>query len=257
MSVTNKEELIKIYNDTKSSIEDLYSIEGSKIKSSKNNVRTPDKNLLNSFPNKSNSNNIIVEPIDSVSALIKYYNLGKTCVLNMASSKRKGGGVENGSRAQEECLFRCSNLFMIPSSYYPLSQNEYIYSTDAIFIKDFNYGSISPVTCDVVTIPAINLNTNHIDNVSEGDDDFNYFNRMSSKIFEMLMISIENGCDNIILGAWGCGVFKNDPEQVSYIFKHIINKYEFNKKFKNIVFAVINDHNSVSNNYEIFKNQLS
>ena len=59
-------------------------------------------------------------------ALIKYCKCGKTAVLNMASSKRKGGGVENGSMAQEECLFRCSNLFTIQDNLYPIQKDQYI-----------------------------------------------------------------------------------------------------------------------------------
>ena len=70
-------------------------------------------------------NNIIVEPLDTVSAIQKWSQLGKVCALNMASHKRPGGGVENGARAQEECLFRCSNLFdVVSKDFYPLNTFE-------------------------------------------------------------------------------------------------------------------------------------
>jgi len=50
----------------------------------------------------------------------------------MASYKRPGG-VRNGARAQEECLFRCSNLIqVVPNSFYPLKENEALYTKDVI-----------------------------------------------------------------------------------------------------------------------------
>ena len=72
--------------------------------------------------------NISVINSDSVSALVEYSKTGKTCVLNMASYKRPGGGVYNGARAQEECLFRCSNLIhVVPNTFYPLQENEALF----------------------------------------------------------------------------------------------------------------------------------
>lgn len=163
----------------------------------------------------------------------------------MASSKKPGGGVANGAMAQEECLFRCSNLFEISTDFYPLSKDEALYTKDAVFIKDKNYMIMEePVILDVVTIAALNLN-----HMKTPD---NYDEIMINKIKLMLSLALKNGCKNIILGAWGCGVFKNDPIRVSKLFEEFAYG-----DFDNIVYAVINDHNSVSNNYEIFKNTLN
>lgn len=64
-------------------------------------------------PTKSNA---IIINSDTVSAAIDFTLFGKTALLNMASYKRPGGGVRNGARAQEECLFRCSNLSEVIST---------------------------------------------------------------------------------------------------------------------------------------------
>ncbi len=200
--------------------------------------------------------NISVINSDSVSALVEYSKTGKTCVLNMASYKRPGGGVYNGARAQEECLFRCSNLIhVVPNSFYPLQENEALYTKDSIFFKDKYYGYMDPVVCDVVTIAAINLNENaKYDPVQNIKD---YRNVTKDKIRLMISLAAKNGVQNLILGAWGCGVFKNDPNLMSQYFSEVLIGEGYSVDFKNVVFAVINDHNSVGNNYDIFYKNLN
>ncbi len=194
--------------------------------------------------------NIIVENLDTVSALVKYASSGKTIILNMASYKKPGGGVEHGAVAQEECLFRCSNLFTISKDLYPLNKYEYIYTKDATFVKDFHYNQMNHVLADVITMPAINLNEREIKDFKLSDDDKCYYLDM---IYLMLNSALINGCKNIILGAWGSGVFKNDPKIIGSLFKEILEGGLLYTMFDNIVFAVINDVNSVSNNYQIYK----
>lgn len=237
----NKEKLIKIYQDTKE-VSSGYKAPDSIKYTTK--IEAP-----NMFHGK--AGNILIEPMDTVSALIKYGDK-KTAVLNMASSKRKGGGVEKGSMAQEECLFRCSNLFMTPDANYPIASNEFVYSRQATFFKDNNYNVITPVTADVITMPAINLNKTHIDNLITQDSVENYEELMLFKIEQILASAVVNNCDNLILGAWGCGVFKNDPKVVVELFNKVLKTVHLRYALENIVFAVINDSNSVANNYQIF-----
>ncbi|MCK9476572.1 MAG: TIGR02452 family protein [Candidatus Muirbacterium halophilum] len=121
--------------------------------------------------------------------------------------------------------------------------DEAVYTKDALFIKDKYYQPMEPVMLDVVTVSAVNLNGLR--------RPANYTEIMRDKILLMMSLAKRNNCDNIILGAWGCGVYKNDPEEVANLFKEwaIVD-------FDNIVYAVINDHNSVDNNYKIFKTIL-
>jgi uncharacterized protein (TIGR02452 family) len=193
---------------------------------------------------------------DSVSAVVEYSKLGKTCVLNMASYKRPGGGVHNGARAQEECLFRCSNLIqVVPTSFYPLEVNEALYTKDAIFFKDKDYEYMEPVVCDVITIAAINLNENaKYDPVQNVTD---YRKITKDKIRLMVSLAAKNGVKNLVLGAWGCGVFNNDPTTMSQYFSEVLVGEGYSVDFDNIVFAIINDHNSVGNNFDIFNNHFN
>ena len=230
----NRDELIKIFEDTREICSNIP-----KPKSEKLTLGSANYSQL--YPEH---NNTIVENIDTVSALVKYAPFGKTAILNMASARNKGGGVVRGAMAQEECLFRCSNLYTIPDKFYPLSPNEYVYTHNASFVKDVYYRPMDIVKCDVITMPAINLNR------------YEYIESLIlDKIEGIISSALSNDCKNIILGSWGCGVYKNDPYDISKKFKDAL----INKKmlFKNVIFAVVNDKNSVGNNYEIFKNTFN
>jgi uncharacterized protein (TIGR02452 family) len=258
MENKSKDELIKIFENTKSIIEN------------KEIETTPEsyKFGVNQFfkmgyhPSgvvKDEPVEIIVDGIDTVSAIVKYERFDNSvCVLNMASSRKAGGGVRNGSRAQEECLFRCSNLFeTVLQEEYPLLEDDAIYTQVASFFKDVNYNRMDEVISDVITIPAINLNKMMKDG-QEVYTDEEYRKETRRRIIAMLSEARENFVDVLILGAWGCGVFGNDPETMATIFKEVIEERDgfYSKWFEKIVFAVINDHNSVDNNYEIFKRIL-
>ncbi len=192
---------------------------------------------------------VIVLNIDTVSALQVYAKYGKCAVLNMASAKTAGGGVTWGAKAQEEALFRCSNLaFSIDPKDYPLGISEAIYSMNATFFKDFHYNDINPLTTDVITIAAYKR-PNELDIPRE-----TYEHITEKKIVSIFSEAIENDVKILILGAWGCGVYKNDPQYISGVFKKVIADYK--NSFESIIFAIINDKNSVSNNFEIFRNTL-
>ena len=91
------------------------------------------KNKYSRIPNNPKTGcNIYVKNLDCIQETLYLSKSGKTLLLNMASYKRPGG-VRNGARAQEECLFRCSNLIqVVPNSFYPLKENEALYTKDVI-----------------------------------------------------------------------------------------------------------------------------
>jgi uncharacterized protein (TIGR02452 family) len=244
-----KKELMEIYNDTK---------------------RTA---MVCDFPSitKKYSTDLVLLPLpdpvilvidsDTVSAAVEYSAMGKTCVLNMASPTTAGGGSAEGHMAQEECLFRCSNLpCTVTQDFYPLLEEEALYSKDVVFLKDANYEYMEFIKVDVVTIASVNLNANstfdeetnqHIDGIVEKDED--YRGMMLRKIRLMLTIAINNDVEHMILGAWGCGVFKNDPYEVAEFFNEVLLDEDYAIEFKTVVFAIINDNNSVADNLSIFK----
>ena len=74
---------------------------------------------------------------------------------------------------------------------------------------------------------------------------------MKNRMTLITRLFIENKCDAIILGAYGCGFFGNDPYVVASIWRGIIRDY--GGYFKNIVFAIPNDKD---NNFATFKEVL-
>lgn len=205
------------------------------------------QNSLIFIKNKGLKGNIKVEPIDTIAMLKTFdHNETKSCVLNMATVKRPGGGVSRGTVSQEEGLFRCSNLAMsISPEYYPMKSYESLYTTNVTFFKDFHYvDMVNPIVCDVITIAAFNLNKEKITPYKELTYD---------KIKFMLKLAAMHDVHHLILGAWGCGVYKNDPHFIATAFKECLAEDKMAHNFDDVTFAVINDHNSVANNFEIFK----
>jgi uncharacterized protein (TIGR02452 family) len=60
----------------------------------------------------------------------------------------------------------------------------------------------------------------------------------------ILRIGLQHNHDSLVLGALGCGAFRNPPRDIAELFRIVINEPEFKNKFKLIVFAIIDDHNS-------------
>jgi len=174
---------------------------------------------------------------------------GKTLMLNFASAKHPGGGFLNGAQAQEECLARSSDLyhtlitknsnnFYDNNAYFgsSLYSHGLIHSPGVTFFKDDNGNLLDePYQISVLTSPAVNagaVTVNEPDNVGLINS------TMDERIEIVLTFAADKGYDKLILGAWGCGVFGNDPDVISKIFKDKLEN-EFKGFFKEARFAVL------------------
>lgn len=171
----------------------------------------------------------------------------KIAVLNFASAKNPGGGFLGGSQAQEESLARSGSLYptlLRNSGYYEVNRrasdsmytDNLIYSPDVAFFKNDNGDYLDEyVKSDVITMPAVNrgaLKTVNENIQMEIDE------TMRRRIRYVLAASEKNKVEILILGAWGCGVFKNDPMKIAENFKDVLNE-EWKFDIPRIVFAVI------------------
>lgn len=202
---------------------------------------------------KHNTNaGISVEMLTSNEAIEKYGLLyGDVCVLNFASAKRAGGGFLRGAVAQEETLARSSNLYPSLVEQYEFYKNpkapyytdKVIYSPEVSFFKNDEGYQIEPNICSVITCAAPNLNV-------DGWDLKTLETKFLERIEKVFQVAIMNNEENLILGAWGCGVFKNPPKMVSEKFEIMLNKYA--KYFTRIVFAIPDERN-----FKIFRDNIT
>ncbi len=180
------------------------------------------------------------------------YGRGRTCILNMADWGRAGGIVEAGSRAQEEELFRRSNLFKhLHQKYYPMKRFQTVYSHDVEFYrygKDRDYDFMeNTVTFDVISAPA--LNGPHTSDDGQQFTNEGEIETMENKIKILLAVAAEQGVQTLVLSAWGCGAFGGPPTHTAQLFKKIIK--EFDGVIPKIIFAII------GMNFDPFKNNIA
>ncbi|POR29459.1 TIGR02452 family protein [Flavobacterium columnare] len=196
-----------------------------------------------------NENKTIIEfkNLSTIEALVEEKTNGKVGLLNFASAKNPGGGFLGGASAQEESLARSSSLYASLTKdrtmyEYNRSQTTFlysdymIYSPNTIFWFDDEGTTLpQPIIADVITSPAPNKGamlhrerTNELPQIEEV---------FSQRIKKVLHIANQQKVDTLILGAWGCGVFRNDPQMVAELFKKVIDK-EYANAFKRIVFAI-------------------
>ena len=181
-------------------------------------------------------------------------------VLNMANRRTPGGGVLKGSRAQEESIFRRTDIFRSLYQFAPFAENfgvnksekQYpldpdfggVYSPDVILFRDSErYGCKlldNPEYVSVITVAA--MNRPEID--SKGKISSRLVEGVKNKMRTIFRIALRHRHDSLVLGAWGCGAFCNPPGHIAALFHEILEEKEFKNKFRKIVFAIIEDHNS-------------
>lgn len=65
-----------------------------------------------------------------------------------------------------------------------------------------------------------------------------------NKMRTLFRIALVHGNDSLVLGAFGCGAFRNPPEHIAQIFHQVLEEDEFKDRFKKIFFAILDDHNT-------------
>jgi uncharacterized protein (TIGR02452 family) len=192
-------------------------------------------------------------------------NYGEVGCLNFASAKNPGGGFLNGAQAQEESLARASGLYPTQiknSGMYSFNKNKHtylysdymIYSPQVVFIKnDMDELLAQPYRATILTSPAVNLGAIKNNKPSEMDL---VEQTMQRRIDRVLSLFVYHQQEYIILGAWGCGVFQNDPAQVAKWFYEALGKNgKFATAFKKILFAV-HDRSKDGSKLNAFKQQF-
>ena len=236
-------------------------------------IPTPE---LNIYRKKAN---VVVSKKRTYEAAMAYKG-NHVAVHNFASASNPGGGVVNGAGAQEECLCRCSNLyfclntpdmwgmFYTPhrAAHDPIHNDDIIYTPDIVVFKtDTDSPELMErddwYKVDVITCAAPNLRETPSNKYNSGDGTcaVTLSNRELQVIHEkrlrrILDSAVMNHADTVILGAFGCGAFCNEPQVVATVAANVVRDYMY--AFKNIEFAVY-CRPSDDSNYRVFNSVLS
>jgi uncharacterized protein (TIGR02452 family) len=179
--------------------------------------------------------------------LVEQEREARVAALNFASAKNPGGGFLGGAKAQEEDLARCSALYtcqLTQRAYYDenracgtmLYTDHLIYSPDVPFFRDERLELLAtPFLVSILTSPAPNAGE-----VLARDRGGRAGIRatLERRAGQVLRVAAAEGHRTLVLGAWGCGVFRNDPAEVAEVFGTWLEGPAFAGVFARVVFAV-------------------
>lgn len=169
-------------------------------------------------------------------------------ILNFASARNPGGGFSTGAEAQEESLARSSGIYPCLTKHFdaffvPHRQaasgaytDAAIYSPGVPVIRD-SQGALLDVPYDADFVTAAAPNRGAMQRGGAGADKAAEA-ALQERAARVLQIFAEHSTADIVLGAWGCGVFKNDPRTVATIFRKLLEG-RFKGVFRRVIFAVL------------------
>lgn len=172
---------------------------------------------------------------------------GPVAALVFASAKNPGGGFLGNVRAQEEDISRCSAHYICVQTqpdYYAANRNDpsmlytdhIIYAPLVPYFRDDQLNlADSPILVSLVTAPAPNAGE-YLRKDPKGNREL--IKALNRRVGQILHVFAHQNQRTIVLGAWGCGVFRNDPFAVANAFKSWLDAPEFRGAFDRVVFAI-------------------
>ncbi|WP_412541974.1 TIGR02452 family protein [Longispora sp. K20-0274] len=169
---------------------------------------------------------------------------GDVAALCFASAKNPGGGFLNGAQAQEESLARGSALYAcltaVPEFYaFHRAQRDLLYSDRVIHspgvpvFRDDRGGLLpAPRTVHFLTAAAPNAAMIARNEPASIPEIAGTLRRRAGRVLD---VAGAHGHRRLVLGAWGCGVFGNDPALVAEVFAAALAERPW---FDHVTFAV-------------------
>lgn len=169
---------------------------------------------------------------------------GDVACLVFASARNPGGGFLNGAQAQEESLARASALYacqrMAPQFYaFHRQQSDLRYSDRVIYSPSVpvfrdDDGTLlpCPYLASFLTAAAPNLAAI---TATQPESAATVPAVLRARAVRVLQIAAAHRHRRLVLGAWGCGVFGNNPAAVATAFAQALDRARW---FEHVVFAV-------------------
>ncbi len=185
-------------------------------------------------------------------------------VLNFASAKNPGGGFLGGAQAQEESLARSSALYPCLMANFEMYQHnrkrntcfysDYMIYSPLVPVFRNDDGSLvtKPYLVSFLTSPAVNAGVVK-QRETEKLDLIELVTKERAR--KLLWIANQNEHKILILGAWGCGVFQNEPQMIARVFADLL-KNEFANCFETVIMAIY-DTTSTKRVYNAFVKEFA
>ena len=234
---------------------------------------------------------VTVENIDCLKATanLKTQNKNaKIALLNMANRKHVGGGVYQGARAQEECIFCGTNISGTllqyahknkgyvssnnrPSYKNSFGQTDVLYSKNIWLLRETNQlhewidlNIDKQIEFNLISSAALQYDTlrnRYFEYASTGKFVFSDSAAkaiLTAQLYNQIKVAIEQSNTHLILGAFGCGAFNNDPQFIAKTYRKILSLPDFIGKIKT-PFAVLakNDNPKDIANFNTFQSEFS
>ncbi|GAA2983588.1 TIGR02452 family protein [Streptomyces drozdowiczii] len=174
---------------------------------------------------------------------------GRIAVLNYASARNPGGGYLNGAQAQEEALCRASALYAtllrVPGFYAHHRAERSVFYTDRVihspgvpvFRDDRGRLLDTPYTVGFLTSPAPNAG---VIRARTPEEAHRVPAALAARAERVLEVAAVCGYRRLVLGAWGCGVFQNDPAVVAGAFHALLTgEGRFAGHFEQVVLGIL------------------
>ncbi|AVT31452.1 TIGR02452 family protein [Plantactinospora sp. BC1] len=170
---------------------------------------------------------------------------GDRACLVFASARNPGGGFLNGAQAQEESIARASALYPCLRAAWDFYlahradpdlgySDRVVYSPQVpVFRDDAGVPLAAPYPVSFLTSAAPNLSAMRRNQPDRVADVPALLRRRAARI---LAVAAGHGHRQLVLGAWGCGVFGNDPATVATAFAEALRESPW---FERVVFAVL------------------
>lgn len=235
-------------------IKEMESLFGERIKSSAENSviyggsgKTPQRGDPSDKTGKAET---LVLNVDSTEAALRYPG---AALLNFASYRHAGGGFVTGAWAQEEAICHDSTLYNVLSQFEDFyAENEHtlnrsLYTDRAIFSPGIIFSREGKqAECGVITCAAPNFSAARGRGVTASENEA----ALGQRVDFVISIAEEQCCDTVILGAWGCGVFGQDPTAVARLFKQRLAA----TTIKRAVFAIPGQNRNYTSFRDAFEN---
>jgi len=186
-------------------------------------------------------------------------------VLNFASSRNPGGGFQKGSQAQEESLVRSSGLYPCLCQFRddmyhyhkqlsdPMNSHRMIFSPSVPFFKNDRGNYVDPyVSVSILSSPAVNAKMV----LQAGGSKSTILMHMHERMRRILMVTLKKGFNIVVLGAYGCGVFKNEAADIAYLWYKLL-KTEFVCCFEEVYFPCADNLSNLHAFEAVFRGDFS